>query len=288
MSMYLKRSPLFLACEATYEAAQVVLFGAPFDGTTSYRPGTRDASRVMRAESFSLESYSPYQDKDLTDLAIHDGGDLDLPFGNPHEMLVLVEQQVAKILADGKRPLMLGGEHLVTLGAVRAAVQKYPDLAVIQLDAHLDLRDHYLGQALSHATVMRRCFEYLAPDSLFQLGVRSGDRSEWVWGKETVWRCPFSFDGLTGLIPRLMGRPIYLTLDLDVLDPAVFPGTGTPEAGGVSFEDLLDAIKDIQRLNVIGCDMTELAPALDPSGASTAVALNIWRELILAWSLDRT
>ncbi|MDW7658565.1 MAG: agmatinase [Bacillota bacterium] len=272
----------FLGCEADYREAEAVLFGAPFDATTSYRPGTRIASRTMRAESYSIETYSPYQDIDLTDFSIFDGGDLDLPFGNPARALSLIEQQTTVILTEGKLPVMIGGEHLVTLGAVRAAAARNPDLHIIHFDAHADIRDTYADEKLSHATVMRRCWELVGDQRIFQFGIRSGEREEFIWGKQHLWCNRFDFSGLDDVVRTLDGKPVYLTIDLDVLDPAVFPGTGTPEAGGVSFTALLAAIRLCAGLNVVACDLTELSPPLDPSGIATATALKVLRELLIA------
>ena len=215
----------FIGCDAGYEEADTVLFGAPFDSTTSYRPGTRFASRAIRGESFGIETYSPYQDKDLTDCAVFDGGDLELPFGDSSAALEQIESFAGRVLDGGKRPLMIGGEHLVTLGAVRAAVKRFPDLHVIHFDAHTDLRQDYLGVTLSHATVIRRVWELTGDGRIFQFGIRSGDRPEFLWAKDHVFLQKFSFDGLKERVDALRGKPVYFTLDLDVLDPSVFPGT---------------------------------------------------------------
>lgn len=282
MSTWDKHISTFLGCEAEYADAAAVIFGAPFDATTSYRPGARGASRTMRAESYSIETYSPYQDGDLTDYAIYDGGDLDLPFGNPARALSLIEAQTAAILTDGKLPVMIGGEHLVTLGSVRAAAVCYPDLHIIHFDAHADIRDTYAGEKLSHATVMRRCWELVGDQRIFQFGIRSGEREEFIWGKEHLCCSRFGFSGLDDVVRSLAGKPVYLTIDLDVLDPAVFPGTGTPEAGGVSFMTLLEAIRLCAGLQIAACDITELSPPLDPSGIATATALKVLRELLIA------
>ena len=273
----------FIGCDAAYKDADTVLFGAPYDCTTSFRPGTRFASAAMRRESYGLELYSPYQGKELTDRKIFDGGDLELPFGAPEPMLRMIEKQAAGILKDGKRPFMLGGEHLVTLGAVRAAVKKFPDLHILHFDAHADLRDDYLGQKLSHACVLRRCHELVGDGKIYQFGIRSGDKSEFDWGREHVFTRLFDFEGLDGALRALAGKPVYLTVDLDVLDPSVFPGTGTPEPGGVSFDALRKAVTDACRtLNVVAADVNELSPHYDASGASTAVACKIVREMLIA------
>jgi len=272
----------FLGCDNSYDESKAVVFGAPFDSTTSFRPGTRFASRTMRADSYGLETYSPYQDKDLEDIAVFDGGDLELCFGDTNEALGQIEAFTAGIVADGKLPVMIGGEHLVTLGAVRAVVAKYPELQVVHFDAHADLRADYLGATLSHATVLHRVWDLVGDNRIFQFGIRSGDRSEFRWGKEHVVTRKFDFVGLEALVEKLKGQPVYFTLDLDVLDPSVFPGTGTPEPGGVSFMQLLDAIQTVSGLTIVGCDINELSPVYDQSGVSTAVACKVLRELLLA------
>ena len=282
-----KNIETFLGCDSEFCDSKIVIFGAPFDSTTSYRPGTRFASRYMRAESYGLETYSPYQDLDLEDIDIFDSGDLELCFGDTQKALEDIENHTRKILDSGKLPLMIGGEHLVTLGAVRAVYEKYPDLHVIHFDAHADLRDEYLGATLSHASVIHRVWDMVGDDKIYQFGIRSGERAEFEWGKNHVKTQKFNFDGLDGVIERLRGKPVYFTIDLDVLDPSVFPGTGTPEAGGVSFTELLDAILKVSKLNIVGMDINELSPMLDASGASTAVALKVMRELLIAVYKER-
>lgn len=274
----------FIGCDSDYSKASIVLFGAPFDSTTSFRPGARFGSGAIRHESFGLETYSPYQEKDLTDYATFDCGDLELPFGNPESALEAIENHTRQIFVDGKLPLLIGGEHLVTLGAVRAAVEKYPDLQIIHFDAHADLREEYLGEKLSHAAVIRRCHDLIGDNRIHQFCIRSGDREEFRFAKEHTDLHPFDFDGLLELTKDLSEKntPVYFTLDLDCLDPSVFPGTGTPEAGGVSFMELLKAIMAVCKTNVIAADVNELAPMLDQSGASTAVACKVIRELLLS------
>nr|WP_308742645.1 agmatinase [uncultured Anaerocolumna sp.] len=271
----------FIGCDREYEESKIVLFGAPFDSTTSYRPGTRFASSAIRNESFGIETYSPYLDKDLTDYKIFDGGDLELTFGNSGRALKDIEEFSSQIIKDGKIPFMIGGEHLVTLGAVSAAVKVYEDLHIIHFDAHADLRDDYLGETLSHASVMRRCWDLVGDNKIFQFGIRSGDREEFRWGKDHVKTTKFTFEGLEEVIESLKGKPVYFTIDLDVLDPSAFPGTGTPEAGGVTFLDLLSAVRKVSKLNIVGLDMNELSPIYDQSGASTALACKLVREILL-------
>lgn len=274
----------FIGCDSDYTAAKIVLYGAPFDSTTSFRPGARFGPAAMRHESFGLETYSPYQDADLTDCAVFDSGDMELCFGSSEAALADIEARAAEILADGKLPLLLGGEHLVTLGAVRAAVKKYPNLHIIHFDAHADLRDDYLGAKLSHACVIRRCHELVGDGRIHQFCIRSGEREEFAFAKEHTQMQKFTFDGLEETVAQLKadGTPVYFTIDLDCLDPAVFAGTGTPEAGGVSFVQLLAALCCVCTANVIGADVNELAPMLDASGVSTATVCKVLRELLLA------
>lgn len=286
--MWNRNIETFLGCDAAYEAGHIVLFGAPFDSTTSYRPGTRFASRTMRAESYGLETYSPYQDLDLEDARVFDGGDLELPFGDTARALGMIRDFTTEVLTDGKLPFLIGGEHLVSLPAIEAAAEKYSDLAVIHFDAHTDLRDEYLGNRLSHATVIRRVWDILGDGRIHQFGIRSGERAEWEWARagHTNLR-PFTFAGLSDAVAAVKGRPVYLTIDLDVLDPSVFPGTGTPEAGGVNFIELMKAaLSVIHGCRIVACDMVELSPPLDASGASTATALKLLREMLLAFEED--
>lgn len=276
----------FIGCDANFEEAKIVLFGAPFDSTTSYRPGARFGSSAIRHESFGLETYSPYQNKDLCDIKVFDYGDLELCFGLAESALLDIEKTAAEILNHNKLPFMIGGEHLVTYGAVKAAVEKYPNLHIIHFDAHADLREDYLGATLSHACVMKRCYDLIGDDKIHQFCIRSGEKSEFEFAREHTDMHPFNFDGLGELVNELREAhtPIYFTVDLDCLDPSIFPGTGTPEAGGITFNELLSAIMLVSKTNIIGADINELAPMLDTSGVSTAVACKVLREILLAIS----
>ncbi|MCR4731055.1 MAG: agmatinase [Saccharofermentans sp.] len=279
-----KNVETFIGCDSEYSEADIVLFGAPFDSTTSFRPGARFGSAAIRHESFGIETYSPYQDKDLLDKKVFDCGDLELSFGLPEAALGDIEEQSRKILNDGKLPILIGGEHLVTLGSVRAVFEKYPDLQIVHFDAHCDLRDDYLGAKLSHACVLRRCHELVGDGKIHQFCIRSGDRDEFLFAKDHTDMHKFNFDGLAEVCEELRknNTPVYFTIDLDCMDPSLFCGTGTPEAGGVTFTELLNAILTVSKTNIVGADINELAPMLDQSGASTAVACKILRELILS------
>ncbi len=284
-----KNIQTFIACDGEYNESKIVLFGAGFDGTTSFRPGTRFAPSAIRSESFGIETFSPYQCKDMTDYSYFDSGDLELPFGSVRRTIADIAMRSDMILKDGKLPFMIGGEHLVTLGSVMAARDAVDamgeELFIVHFDAHADLRDEYLGQPLSHACVLRRCHELVGDGHIFQFGIRSGDREEFFFADEHTEMHKFSFDGLEETVSRLKGKKVYFTLDLDVLDPSVFPGTGTPEAGGVTFDELRRAVTLVcGELDIVGCDVNELSPVYDQSGVSTAVACKIIREMLLAMS----
>lgn len=275
----------FIGCDNDYNESKIVIFGAPFDGTTSYRPGTRFASAAMRNESIGIETYSPYLDKDMEDYNFFDGGDLEFVFGNPAKNIEIIKEYTLSILKDNKIPAMIGGEHLVTLGAVQAVAEKYSDLHIIHFDAHADLRQDYLGEKLSHATVIRRVWEIVGDNKIYQFGIRSGERDEFLFAKDHTYMNKFDMKTLDEVVEKLKNKPVYITIDLDVLDSSVFPGTGTPEAGGITFKELVNAIMMFQKLeNIVAFDINELSPMLDASGASTACACKVLREMLLATS----
>lgn len=274
----------FIGCDAEYADARIVLFGAPFDSTTSYRPGARFGPSAARHESYGLETFSPYLFRDMSECAVFDAGDIELPMGSSVMALEAISEQTAQILSNGKVPFMVGGEHLVTLGAFRQAAARYPDIHIIHLDAHADLRQDYLGVELSHATVMRRCYDIVGEGRIHQYGIRSGEKTEFCFSRDGYTDMhPFNIQPLENMEQPITTAPVYLTIDLDVLDPSIFPGTGTPEAGGVTFAALQTAIYNICRLhNIVAVDVCELAPNLDASGVSTAVACKVIRELLLS------
>lgn len=281
--MWNRNIETFLGCDAPPEEASVILYGAPFDSTTSFKPGARFGSGAIRRDSWGLETYSPYQDRDLAEISVLDAGDLELPFGDSESALKTIEAFARGVFAAGKLPFLLGGEHLVTLGAVRAAAEKYPELHVVHFDAHTDLREEYLGAKLSHASVLRRCHDLLGDGRIHQFGIRSGEKAEFEWAKAHTDLHRFNLEGLAETVKALGDKPVYFTLDLDVLDPSVFWGTGTPEPEGISFRELREGIMQLKACNIVGCDAVELAPSWDPSGASTAVACKIVREMLLAF-----
>ena len=270
-----------LGFDDLYKDSKIVVFGAPFDGTVSYRPGSRFGPSAIRNESYGIETYSPYQNADLTEIKGCDAGDLPIPFGDTRIVLDMIRNFTQNIINDGKIPIMLGGEHLTTLPAVEAVSEKYPDLCVIHLDAHTDVREEYMGIALSHATVIRRIWEKLGDKRIWQFGIRSGEKYEFDWAKEHNTLAPFKLEGIERALAEIGSRPIYLTIDLDVLDPSVFPGTGTPEHGGITFHELMDFLLKLRGENIVGADLVELAPNYDHSGISTAAACKLLREVAL-------
>ena len=273
---------VFQSCDKEYKDSSVVIFSSPMDATCSFRPGTRFAGPAIRQDSIGMEWYSPYFNMDLKDYGTCDIGDLDLPMGDVEKDLKEISRVTSLILKDGKKTMMVGGEHLVTLGTIREYVKKYKDLNIIHFDAHTDLREEFLGRELSHATVLRKCYDLLDGGTIYQFGIRSGDRSEFEWAKTHIHQHLFDTEGLDEAIEALKDKPVYITIDLDVLDPSVFPGTGTPEAGGITFKELEAAILKMRKLNnIVGADMVELSPDYDTSHVSTQVACKVLRELVL-------
>ncbi|MBS3947374.1 MAG: agmatinase [Dethiobacter sp.] len=279
-----ERAGFFLAAGTDYGTSSLVIIGAPMDITVSFRPGSRGGPQAIRSASPGLEEYSLYARQDLREASFYDAGDLLLPFGNVTRSLELIKEAVALLLEAGKFPLLLGGEHLVSLGALRAVAQKFPGLAVIHFDAHADLRTDYLGEAYSHASVMYRAHQELGVD-LFQFGIRSGTAEELAYAKQHTHFYPFHvLKPLREAEKLLRGRPVYVTLDIDVVDPAFAPGTGTPEPGGISSAELLAALPLLARLNVVAFDLVEVAPLYDPAGITAMLAAKVVREMVLAFS----
>ena len=260
-----------------YKTSNIVMLGMPFDGTVSYRPGSRFAPEQIRLASWGLEEYSPYFDKHLEDCNFHDAGDLEFPLGNTEKSLEVIKNNVEEIYRDGKRVFGIGGEHLVTLPEIQA-VSKYVDnLAIVHFDAHTDLREEYLGEPLSHSAVIRHSAEIVGFENLKQIGIRSGMKEEFELMKKygTLIHEHSELD-------YFKNKNIFVTVDLDVLDTSIMPGTGTPEVGGLNFNQLVDWFKYLSNFNIIGADVVELAPDYDASGASTAVATKVIRELLMA------
>ena len=278
---------VFQSCDKEYGESNVVIFSSPMDCTCSFKTGTRFAGPAIRADSIGVEWYSPYFDMDLKDYNTCDIGDLDLAVGDVEKDLSEISRVTRLILKDEKKTMMIGGEHLVTYGTIREYVKKYPDLNIIHFDAHTDLREEFLGRKLSHATVLRKCYDMLSTGTLYQFGIRSGDKSEFTWAKTHIHQHLFDTDGIEECVRALEDKPVYITIDLDCLDPSIFPGTGTPEAGGLTFKELENAILTMRGLNnIVGADMVELSPDYDSSRVSSQVACKVLRELVLLLHKD--
>lgn len=272
----------FLEASVSLTKEAWALFGAPTDATASFRPGSRFAPAALREASEALESYCPKLDKDLADIPFADIGDIELPIGDIEASLRLIEETTEDILNFGAKPFLLGGEHTVTLPVVKALARRHEGLVVVQLDAHADLRSDYLGVKLSHACVMRRITEVIGENNIRQWGIRSGTKEEWAWMRSHGSQVGESEEALLKAVQSLADRPVYLTVDLDVLDPSCFPGTGTPEPGGASYRTLEIALHALCRLNLVGMDAVELLPMLDLSGISSVTAAKVVREMLLA------
>lgn len=273
----------FVSAQASWKEAGTVILGCPYDGSASFRPGARFGPSAIRRASWGIETFSPYLKKDLTRLSLHDMGDLELPFGDKRSSLYLIQKAVRKILSGKKIPILLGGDHLITLPIVEELVKIYPGLHLVHIDAHTDLREDYLGETLSHSTVMRKVVDHLGRGRLFQLGVRSGTAEEFDLARRMKSLVPLEQNSLRSLEKHLKGKPVYISLDLDVVDPGLLPGVGTPEPGGLTFQELISLFKDLQNLHVIGFDMVELTPDYDPTQISSLTASVILREMILTF-----
>ena len=271
---------LYMGSRRDPAGCRVGLFGVPYDGTTSFRPGARFGPAAIREVSNGLETYCPQLDRDLDDLAFADLGAVDIPFGAPEPVVEAVRESTEAVLNLGLRPLMLGGEHSISSGAVAAVAARYPDMVMVQLDAHADLRESWLGSRYSHACAMRRCLEVLPSQQLFQLAIRSGTRTEFEELRSSG-RLMADIRALATALEQLQGRPMYLTVDLDWFDPSVLPGTGTPEPGGFFWPDFAELVAVLQQHRLVAADVVELAPQLDPSGVSSVLAAKVTRSLLL-------
>lgn len=278
---------VFIKSHPNFEESQVVIYGMPMDWTVSYRPGSRFGPARIREVSIGLEEYSPYLDRELDEVKYYDAGDIPLPFGNPQRSLDLIEEFVKQVLDADKFPFGMGGEHLVSWPVMRAVYKKYPDLAIIHMDAHTDLRENYEGEPLSHSTPIRKIAELIGPENVFSFGIRSGMKEEFEWAKQNGMHISkFEvLEPLKEILPTLVGRPVYVTIDIDVLDPAHAPGTGTVDAGGITSKELLASIHEIARseIKVVGCDLVEVAPIYDVSEQTANTASKLIREMLLGW-----
>lgn len=270
----------WIGASEDFESSKWVLVGMPYDGTCSNRPGARFGPESVRPASWGLEDYSPIQDKEINDVNFFDAGELDFPLGNRDETLSIIKNAASETLNSGKFWFGIGGEHLVTYPVIEAYLEKYPDLAVLHFDAHADLREDYLDEKLSHATVMRRVVDKIGAERFVQIGIRSGTKEEFTWIRENKTLLTDKSQ-LSEALKKLAGRPVFISVDLDVLDPSIMSGTGTPEAGGLTFNEFMKWVLEFKGQDIVGADVVELAPHYDPSGVSTAVAAKVIREMLI-------
>jgi agmatinase len=277
--------PPFIACRASLGDATIALFGIPFEGTVNLRTGADRGPRDLRLASDSIETYSPGLDRDLEDLALADLGDCELGRGSPREQLARARDEVARFWQPGLRPMMLGGDHTATLAVVEVLSAAIPELAVLQLDAHPDLREEFLGERYNYASAMARVMEVVDPSRVYQVGMRTGAREEYQRRPPHLYpaHVVHPVAAVQQLVPQLVGRPLYVTIDVDVLDPAEAPGTGSPEPCGLRASELIDIVRLLQPCRIIGADLVEVAHAHDPSGRTGITAAWILREAILTW-----
>ncbi len=284
LSEMIEKQGIFIGAEATYHDAHAIIVGIPMDYTVSYRPGTRSGPLAIRNVSIALEKYSFYLDRDLKDYDYCDLGDLGLPFGNVNSSLQMIEKATDALLEDGKFPIFLGGEHLVSYPIIKSFAKKYSDLHVVHFDAHADLRKDYYGEESSHSTVMRKASEILGPRKVYQFGIRSGIKEEFEYAQKNTRMFPQEVVApLQEILTDLKGKPIYLSLDIDVVDPAYAPGTGTQEPGGCTSREMIQAIHLLGQLNIVGFDLVEVNPQLDFSERTAILAAKLVREGILTF-----
>jgi len=273
----------FISANASFEESKNVILGCPYDGSASFRPGARFGPAAIRKASWGIETFSPYQDRDLGQCSIHDMGDLELPLGEKKISLQYIRKALDRILSRKKFPILLGGDHLITLPIVEAMIDTHPDLQLLHLDAHTDLREDYLGETLSHSTVMRKIIDRMGAGRLFQIGIRSGTKEEFKLARKMKSIFSSKKEIVKSVVNRFKKKPVYITLDLDIIDPSLMPGVGTPEPGGLTFQELITLLKELQPLHVIGFDLVELTPDYDPTQISSITASVILREMILAF-----
>ncbi len=276
-------STRFMASCDSYEEGNIVLVGVPMDFTCSFRPGTRFGPQKIREVSIGIEEYSVYIDKDLTEASFYDCGDLDMPFGNIEGSIGLIGESAEEIIKDGKFPLFIGGEHLISVPVIEKVYEKYGnDLVILHFDAHADLREGYIGCNYSHASAIRRLIDFMPGKNIYQFGIRSGTKDEFQFAEKNTNMYKFDvIEPLREVMDSIGNRPVYVTLDIDVVDPAYANGTGTPEPGGITSKEMLQVTGLIKSLNLVGFDLVEVSPPYDASDRTALLAAKIIRDIIL-------
>ena len=277
--------PRFIACRASLPDARIVLFGIPFEGRVNLRRGADHGPRELRLASDSIETYSPFLGRDLDDLAIADLGDCELGDGSPREQLARAREEIRRFWRPGLLPVMLGGDHTATLPVIEVLAPAIPELRILQLDAHPDLREEFLGERYNYASAMARVMDVVAPERVYQVGMRTGAREEYQRKAPHLFPAHLihPVEAVRSLLPELQAHPLYVTIDVDVLDPSEAPGTGAPEPCGITAAELVEIVRLLAPCRVVGTDLMEVAQAWDPSGRTGITASSIVREAILTW-----
>ena len=277
--------PRFIACRASLPEARVALFGIPFEGRVNLRRGADHGPRELRLASDSIETYSPFLGRDLEDLAIADLGDCELGDGSPREQLGRAREEIRRFWRPGLRPVMLGGDHTATLPVIEVLAPAIPELRILQLDAHPDLREEFLGERYNYASAMARVMDVVAPERVYRVGMRTGAREEYQRKAPHLFPAHRTrpLDAVRSLLPELAAHPLYVTVDVDVLDPSEAPGTGAPEPCGITAAELVEIVRLLAPCSIVGTDLMEVAHAWDPSGRTGITACWILREAILTW-----
>jgi agmatinase len=279
-------SPGYIACQGTLADSRIIVYGIPFEGRVNLRKGADAGPRDLRVASDSIETYSPWVERDLEDLPIADLGDCEMPDGaSPREQLDAAREDIAGWWRPGLIPFMLGGDHTATVAVIEAIAPAFPDLRVLQLDAHPDLREEFLGERYNYASAMARVMDTIPKERMYQVGMRTGAREEYGRTHPNFYSvlAGHPVDVVRRLLPDLRRHPLYVTIDVDVLDPAEAPGTGSPEPGGLRMPELLEIVRMLVDCPVIGGDLVEVAHAWDPSGRTGIAAAWVIREALLTW-----
>jgi len=279
-------SPCFIASDRPFSEGRIIVYGIPFEGRVNLRKGADGGPRDLRLASDSIETYSPWVERDMEDLPLADIGDCELPAGaSPREQLDAARKEIASWWRPGLIPFMLGGDHTATVPVIEALAPSFPELQIVPLDAHPDTREEFLGERYNYASAMARVMDTVAPARVFQIGMRTGSREEYLNRRPNFYPvlAGHPVDVVRGLLPRLRSAPLYVTIDVDVLDPSEAPGTGSPEPGGLRVPELLEIVRMLSDCEIIGGDLVEVAHAWDPSGRTGIAASWVIREAMLTW-----
>lgn len=266
----------------TYETADIILLGIPLDVTVSFRTGTRFAPSAIREISWHLEDYNYLTDEDILDVPFFDMGDLHLT-GDLDNNLDEIRSVIKRILDDRKISLSIGGEHLITFPIIQTMSEVYHDLHIVVLDAHTDLSNEYRNMQISHANVMKLVYDIVGRERLFMFGTRAGTKEDKQFMNTNIFSSYNPPDTFT--MKKLKNKPVYISIDMDVLDPSIAPGVTTPEPLGWKYEELYETIKKFSGFKkIVGIDITEICPHYDPAGITSLIGAKVVRELMFLLS----